>query len=738
MDQQTIGQAVNRARQNLIGATSVGDDIWIVAGQSNASGRGTPVDTTNYDTTDPRVWVYNTNGTRVGNVSQAISPIPQHDHPVPTGIGPAVGFARRYVRTLPPNRRIVLVGAAHGGVGMRSSDPEIVGGYWCWKVGGFEEFDSLVPNLLEQATDALAACGDGARIAGVIWVQGESDNANTANYQADLLELIDHVRTQLDVEDLPFVIGQMVPDYITGNRVTIDAIHKDTPRLRERCGFAYGPEGYVEGDGNSHYSAAGQRILASRLAAAAARALTNVADTPPLAPTNVEIAQSGTTLTATWDQPYGRATDFAVQWREGTSGAWTDLTRDQSIDVTATVTGITKGETYQVRVATVNDEGTSAYSTPGEIVTLTDPAQVTGLATGAEASTQIPLTWNAAARATSYLVEYKESSDGSWSTSQTVTDLAATVIGLTPSTSYDFRVSAVNGAGTGTPSSTATTETTAISFLVTDVGVTPARANGIARQLVSGYAGSLIRVRRSSDNTEQDIGIASGVLDTAALLTFAGGGNAFITKVYDQSGNGRDMVQTTQAAQPRIVNAGVVDTRLGFGSGIWDGTDDYMSQASAGAYAAGSATALMVVAAAAKGGGVIFRETNTGAVSCVYGFNTDGAGRVQTAITTDAGVSILSNQHTLVTWTGDLMQVSWVDTGSAINAWTNGAQGTSRNYTRSGTFTLTTAGLGASVRATVTGFANMALSEIVVWHTALTTGQRQAGEANQKAFYGTP
>ena len=42
-----------------------------------------------------------------------------------------------------------------------------------------------------------------------------------------------------------------------------------------------------------------------------------------------------------------------------------------------------------------------------------------------------------------------------------------------------------------------------------------------------------IRVRRSSDNAEQDIGFANGVLDTSSLLTFCGAGSGYIVKKYD-------------------------------------------------------------------------------------------------------------------------------------------------------------------------------------------------------------
>ena len=57
------------------------------------------------------------------------------------------------------------------------------------------------------------------------------------------------------------------------------------------------------------------------------------------------------------------------------------------------------------------------------------------------------------------------------------------------------------------------------------------------RKLRTDYSGNAIRVRRSSDNAEQDFGFSGNDLDTASLLTFCGACNGFITTWYDQSGN---------------------------------------------------------------------------------------------------------------------------------------------------------------------------------------------------------
>ena len=79
------------------------------------------------------------------------------------------------------------------------------------------------------------------------------------------------------------------------------------------------------------------------------------------------------------------------------------------------------------------------------------------------------------------------------------------------------------------------------------------------RKLKSSYTGSAIRVRRSIDNTEKNIGFnSSGALDTTDLELFAGAGNAFVVTWYDQSGNGLDATQNTASSQPQIVANGTL------------------------------------------------------------------------------------------------------------------------------------------------------------------------------------
>ena len=73
------------------------------------------------------------------------------------------------------------------------------------------------------------------------------------------------------------------------------------------------------------------------------------------------------------------------------------------------------------------------------------------------------------------------------------------------------------------------------------------------RKLRTAYTGSAIRVRRSNDNAETDIGFnCFGELDTVSLAAHCGSNDGFVKTWYDQSGNANNATQTTAAQQPKI------------------------------------------------------------------------------------------------------------------------------------------------------------------------------------------
>lgn len=111
------------------------------------------------------------------------------------------------------------------------------------------------------------------------------------------------------------------------------------------------------------------------------------------------------------------------------------------------------------------------------------------------------------------------------------------------------------------------------------------------RKRNSAYAGQCIRVRRSSDDAEQDIGFDfDGWCDSTAAVSFVGSGTGFVTVWYDQSGLGVDLSMATTSRQPTIINSGAVEVLDGkmvikFSD---SGTADSMTAAATSAFGFGT------------------------------------------------------------------------------------------------------------------------------------------------------
>lgn len=108
---------------------------------------------------------------------------------------------------------------------------------------------------------------------------------------------------------------------------------------------------------------------------------------------------------------------------------------------------------------------------------------------------------------------------------------------------------------------------------------TGAAAGYSLRKLRTSYTGSAIRVRKdTTGQPEQDIGfLASGELDTVSLKSFLNARSGFVTRWYDQSTNGFNGTQTTQANQPRIALTGVIERENGKPTIRFDGSNDNLT-----------------------------------------------------------------------------------------------------------------------------------------------------------------
>ena len=107
----------------------------------------------------------------------------------------------------------------------------------------------------------------------------------------------------------------------------------------------------------------------------------------------------------------------------------------------------------------------------------------------------------------------------------------------------------------------------------------PANLAVSCRKLRAGYAGPCLRVRRTPDAAEQDVGFdRAGLLDAAALRGFCGSGDGFVRTWYGQVDGHASLEQANAAKQPQIVAAGVVRALGGRPAPYWQpGQDQLLS-----------------------------------------------------------------------------------------------------------------------------------------------------------------
>lgn len=96
-------------------------------------------------------------------------------------------------------------------------------------------------------------------------------------------------------------------------------------------------------------------------------------------------------------------------------------------------------------------------------------------------------------------------------------------------------------------------------YLVDELSVTPNFAWSVFQ--LNSTVTNCVRIRRSSDNSEQDFGFVNEYLDTSGISTFIGGGTGFVVTFYDASGNANNATESTAINQEPIALTGGVDNR---------------------------------------------------------------------------------------------------------------------------------------------------------------------------------
>ena len=169
--------------------------IYILAGQSNMSGRGSLDDLAAAEReTNPRILAYGNDGILKPAQEPIDSSLGQIDGVSAdrlAAVGPGLFFARTMKQSV--KGPIVLVPCAKGGSSISR-----------WKPGGGR--DTLYGSCLARTREVQG------RLSGILWYQGESDTereASAEHYGQAFKALVDAFRRDLGAEGLPVVFAQI-------------------------------------------------------------------------------------------------------------------------------------------------------------------------------------------------------------------------------------------------------------------------------------------------------------------------------------------------------------------------------------------------------------------------------------------------------------------------------------------------------------------------------------------------
>nr|MCU0780109.1 InlB B-repeat-containing protein [Akkermansiaceae bacterium] len=194
-------------------------DVYLIAGGSNADGRGDVSDLTgalapyagpqsgvkfcyvNPTNSDPVNPTYNTGWTTLApgyGVSGTPGTLPATEFGFELSLGKALAAHA-------PDRNVAIIKVSQGGTSLHTD----------WNpAGGANHMWQTFANKVPEALAALTANGDTAEIRGMFWHQGESDGSNPT-YQSDLAGFIAACRAFTGKPHLPFAIGELERDHVT-------------------------------------------------------------------------------------------------------------------------------------------------------------------------------------------------------------------------------------------------------------------------------------------------------------------------------------------------------------------------------------------------------------------------------------------------------------------------------------------------------------------------------------------
>jgi len=171
--------------------------LYLLIGQSNMAGRG-KVEVQD-QVVNPRIFML----TKDLQWVPAKDPV-HFDKPGMAGVGLGSQFARDVLKA-DPNASIGLIPSAVGGTSLDQ-----------WKTGG-----PLNNAAVARAKEAMKH----GKLAGILWHQGESDSGNpknVASYADRLSVMLAQLRTDLQAEKVPVVLGELIHEFKTNDLINVE------------------------------------------------------------------------------------------------------------------------------------------------------------------------------------------------------------------------------------------------------------------------------------------------------------------------------------------------------------------------------------------------------------------------------------------------------------------------------------------------------------------------------------
>ncbi len=258
-----------------------------------------------------------------------------------------------------------------------------------------------------------------------------------------------------------------------------------------KIGSGYTPHVYTLSNGQSytiqidiqyeqytfdHWKDTGSTSYSRTISISSDKTITAVYSTPPKAPTGLgTVVISSSQINLSWSAPTDNGgsaiTGYKISRSLDNGSTWTPLVANTGNTVTSySDTGLTPNATYTYRIFAINNIGTSSASNTSSATTsnpITPPQMPTGLVANAISSSQINLSWIAPVNTGNgiiigYKIERSDDNGSTWdviisNSNSTATSYSNT--GLVPNTQYSYRVSAINSAGTGQASISASATT---------------------------------------------------------------------------------------------------------------------------------------------------------------------------------------------------------------------------------------------------------------------------------------